>query len=260
MNAAGGGGGIPYRLALAGGWIDQPFVSRLNPTPPGSMVVVNIHRTIQFMERAGMATGTRRVAEKLWGNGIPSGDRMTLVKQLYATENCAAAEPSGSQDMIGLVYPGISRLDYDFAHEGGIFPVHIETTCEAAIASWLEKVIHLVAVAERPAGYNPLEIKNLDPEWVQCLGQTGKDCFDAILRRDATALGLSMNQCMVCWETLLPGTVRHSTLRFDLLGVLRKYQEKYRGAMYSGCGGGYLYVVSEEAVPGAISVRIRAGD
>ena len=28
---------IPCRMALAGGWIDQPFVSRLNPSPPGSM-------------------------------------------------------------------------------------------------------------------------------------------------------------------------------------------------------------------------------
>ena len=33
-------GAIPYRMALAGGWIDQPFVSRHNPAPPGSMVVV----------------------------------------------------------------------------------------------------------------------------------------------------------------------------------------------------------------------------
>src|SRR5690349_21168929 len=33
-------GAIPNRLQLAGGWIDQPFVSRHNPKPPGSMVVV----------------------------------------------------------------------------------------------------------------------------------------------------------------------------------------------------------------------------
>jgi hypothetical protein len=33
-------GKIPYRLQLADGWIDQPFVSRLNPKPPGAMVVV----------------------------------------------------------------------------------------------------------------------------------------------------------------------------------------------------------------------------
>ena len=35
-------GSISNRLQLAGGWIDQPFVSRHNPKPPGSMVVVQI--------------------------------------------------------------------------------------------------------------------------------------------------------------------------------------------------------------------------
>ena len=30
-------GAIPHRLQLAGGWIDQPFVSRYNTNPPGSM-------------------------------------------------------------------------------------------------------------------------------------------------------------------------------------------------------------------------------
>ena len=47
-------GDIPYRLALAGGWIDQPFVSQHNPKPPGSMVVVGIAPTIPFMERCGL--------------------------------------------------------------------------------------------------------------------------------------------------------------------------------------------------------------
>ena len=55
-------GRIPHRLALAGGWIDQPFVSIHNPSPPGSMVVVALEPDRWFMERAGMASGTRRVA------------------------------------------------------------------------------------------------------------------------------------------------------------------------------------------------------
>ena len=49
-------------MAFAGGWIDQPFVSQLNPSPPGSMVVVGLEPTLRFMDRAGMATGTRYVA------------------------------------------------------------------------------------------------------------------------------------------------------------------------------------------------------
>ncbi len=60
-------GTIPYRMAFAGGWIDQPFMSRLNPDPSGSMVVVSLEPDRFFMERCGMATGTRNVARQLWG-------------------------------------------------------------------------------------------------------------------------------------------------------------------------------------------------
>ena len=81
-------GSIPYRMAFAGGWIDQPFVSRLNPSPPGSMVVVGLEPTNFFLERSGMATGTRRVAARLWGREVPR-DRAPseLVRELYAEEN-----------------------------------------------------------------------------------------------------------------------------------------------------------------------------
>jgi len=250
-------GRIPYRMAFAGGWIDQPFVSKLNPSPPGSMVVVGLEPTFRFMDRAGMASGTRKVAMRLWNGRLPEGDLAALVKQLYAEENKNQKDPSGSQDMIGLIYPGVNRLDYDFTHEGGYFPKHIETNRDPAVARWLERVIRMIPVAQRPDGYNPLGIKNLDPQWIRRLGQTGKDCFNAILARDANALGASMNDCMTCWETLLPHTVEHPTITLDLRAILRHYQSHYPGAMYSGCGGGYLYVVSEEPVPGAFKVNIR---
>jgi hypothetical protein len=250
-------GEIPYRMAFAGGWIDQPFVSRLNPTPPGSMVVVALEPTFRFMDRAGMATGTRHVALKLWNGKLPPSPPAQLVRQLYAEENRGKAEPSGSQDMIGLVYPGVSRLDYDFNHEGGLFPQHIESIQDPLVGDWLEEVISMLPVAPRPEGYNPLGIKNLDPEWIRRLGQTGKDCYAAILRRDARALGESMNECMACWEAILPHTVRHPTVSVDLLSILHYYQSISYGAMYSGCGGGYLYIVSERPVAGAIRVKVR---
>lgn len=248
---------IPSRMAFAGGWIDQPFVSRLNPNPPGSMVVVSLRPTVRFMNRAGMATGTRKVANQIWKDGIPCGDPMLLVKELYAAENQNQTEPSGSQDMIGLIYPGISRIDYDADHEGGYFPVHIESSNDPAVVRWLEQVIHMVPVLPRPEGYNPLEVKCLDPQWIARLGQTGKDCFDAIVHKDIKGLAASMNQCMKCWETLLPCTLRHPTLKVDLPAVLADFQKRYQGAMYSGCGGGYLYVVSDRPVPGAFKVQIR---
>jgi hypothetical protein len=121
-------GAIPNRLQLAGGWIDQPFVSRLNPRPPGSMVVVALEPTFRVMDRSGCASGTRAVATKLWKGRLPNRPPEELVRELYEAENKGKTKPSGSQDMIGLIYPGINRLDYDFAANGGVFPSHIEIT------------------------------------------------------------------------------------------------------------------------------------
>ncbi len=250
-------GPIPNRLQLAGGWIDQPFVSRHNPRPPGSMVVVQIEPDFRPMDRSGFASGTRAIAMKLWKGKLPNRPWVDLVRQLYQAENKGKAEPSGSQDMIGLIYPGVNRLDYDYKVHGGVFPLHIESCTSAKVARWLENVLHLIAVEPRPEGYSPLGVKHLDPRWVARLGQCGRDCYDAIIHRDVKALGAALNLNMKCWEILLPQVVRHPRLRVDLPSLLEAYQGQYQGAMYSGCGGGYLIVVSEKPVPGAFRVTIR---
>jgi len=250
-------GKIPYRIALAGGWIDQPFVSKLNPSPPGSMVVVSVEPTFRFMDRSGIATSSREVARKLWNETLPHRNPLELVRELYAAENDGKPEPSGSQDMIGLIYPGINRLDYDFRYERGLFPAHIESNNDPGVAHWLEGVIHILPVAQRPNGYSPLGEMNLNPGWIQRLGRSGKQCFEAILAKNIKGLGASMNECMKCWEALLPQTVRHPAITVDLLRILCHYQTRYVGAMYSGCGGGYLYVASEDVVPGSFHIQVR---
>lgn len=251
-------GGLPYRLQLAGGWIDQPFVSALDPEPPGSMVVVSLRPTVRYMDRCGMATGTRAVAQRIWGNTLPAGrDPRLLVRELYVAENTGLAGPSGSQDMCGIVYPGISRLDYDVRVDGGVFPAHVESTCDPDVVAWLERVLHLVPVAQRPPGYSPLGVRHLDPTWVARLGQSGRNCYEAIVRRDLAALGASLNACSACWEVLLPGVFVHPMIALDLKGLLAAYTSRYAGAMYSGCGGGYVIVASDEEVPGAARLSIR---
>ena len=250
-------GAIPNRLQLAGGWIDQPFVSQYNPKPPGSMVVVQIEPDFRPMDRSGIASGTRAVAMKLWKGRLPNRPPEELVRELYDAENKGKAEPSGSQDMIGLIYPGVNRLDYDFNFEGGVFPRHIESFNNARAARWLSNVLHLIPVEPRPEGYNPLGEKCLDPKWVAKLGQSGRDCYNAIVEMDARALGAALNLNMKCWETLLPNVVRHPSLRVDLMSLLKAYQKQYLGAMYSGCGGGYLIVVSGRPVPGAFKINVR---
>jgi hypothetical protein len=253
-------GSIPYRLQLAGGWIDQPFISRHNPNPPGAMVVVQIEPSFRPMSRSGIASSTRAIAEKLWDGKMPNRPRPELVRELYHAENHGKSEPSGSQDMIGLLYPGINRLDYDFAANGGVFPVHIESLNQPETARWLASVLHLLPVEPRPAGYAPLGEKRLEPDWVAQLGLSGQRCFEAIGSQDVEALGESLNLCMRAWEALLPHVIEHPLIEVDLKGLLRAYQQRYPGAMFSGCGGGYLMVASNEPVPGAFEVDIRIAD
>jgi hypothetical protein len=205
-----------------------------------------------------MATGTRRVAERLWGDAIPT-DRSpeALVRELYRAENEGLDEPSGSQDMCGLIYPGISRLDYDAAVEGGWFPSHVETTTDPEVVAWLERVVHLVPIGGRPDGYNPLETKHLDPAWVARLARSGRACYEAIAAMDVAALGASLNETSRAWRAILPNVYEHRTIKSDLWALLEGYMEAYPGAMQSGCGGGYVIVASDVTPPGSAPITVR---
>ena len=69
-----------------------------------------------------------------------------------------------------------------------------------------------------------------------------------------------MNDCMPCWEADAAAYRATPDDSVDLAGLLGYYQSRYAGAMYSGCGGGYLYVVSDLPVPGAFRVNVRIAD
>jgi len=173
---------------------------------------------------------------QLWGNRLPDRPPAELVRELYNAENAGQTGAFGFAGYGRADLSGVNRLDYDYAVEGGYFPAHVESNIDPAVARWLESVIHMIPVMQRPDGYGPLGEKHLEAEWIRRLGQTGKDCFNAIAARDAAALGASLNECMECWSALLPHTVRHPTIKLDLLAVLKCYQSRYAGAMYSGCG------------------------
>jgi cytidyltransferase-like protein len=61
---------IPYRIDIAGGWLDQPNVSALYP---GSVLTVSIEPDYEFNDRSGMATSSRKKAIELWQVHIPVG-------------------------------------------------------------------------------------------------------------------------------------------------------------------------------------------
>jgi cytidyltransferase-like protein len=238
---------FPYRLCLAGGWIDQPWVSKIHP---GSVVVAQIWPTIDFNDRSGLATSSRNVGIMLWGDRYPEGDHEQNARMLFGAENPPGKSYiSGSQDHIGLLYPGISRLYYN----GDYWPEQIESTTDKELCDWLSNVLWLVPLEPRPQGYDPLKTMHLDEPLVKKLGNSGERCWQAILKKDANELGKAMKETFLLWKKILPLTVPD--------WVMKEMESKYfpgcPGAITSGSGGGYVIVVSEQEIKGSIKIQVR---
>lgn len=239
--------GIPYRLCLAGGWMDQPWVSQFHH---GSCVVVQICPDIDFSDRSGMATSSRKIAMELWGNNFPAGDLVRNAQLLFGAENPPGSEYiSGSQDQLGILLPGANRLDYD----GKFWPCHIESIVDPGTCEWLSGVLQLVPLSPRPEGYNPLVEKFLSVENVGRLGKAGELCWEGIEERNIQKLGEGMKQTFLCWRKMLPNTVPDWVLE----ELERNWFPFYPGAITSGSGGGYIIVASEREIPGALKIKVK---
>jgi cytidyltransferase-like protein len=238
---------FPYRLCISGGWIDQPWVSEICP---GSVVVAQLWPTIEFNDRSGMATSSRKVAIELWGGKLPEGDTVRNAQLLFGAENPPYSEYiSGSQDQIGLLVPGISRLYY----KGGFWPDKIDNCIDPGICDWLSEVIQLVPLDPRPVGYNPIAVRNLERKFVKELGDAGALCWESILKKDLFGLGKSMTTTFHAWRKILPNTVPDWLMN----EMDSKYFPLYPGAITSGSGGGYVVIASEKEIEGAYRIKIR---
>jgi hypothetical protein len=238
---------FPYRLCLAGGWIDQPWVSEIYP---GSVVVAQIWPTMEFNDRSGLATSSRKVGIQIWGDRYPEGDHEQNAKLLFGAENPPGKSYiSGSQDHIGLLFPGINKLFYN----GGYWPEKIESVTTKEICEWLTEVLYLVPLEPRPAGYDPLKETNLKESLIRELAEAGDLCWDAILNKDIAKLGTALTNTFMSWKKILPLTVPDWVMN----EMVTKYFPNYPGAITSGSGGGYVIVVSQKKVEGAIRIKVR---
>ncbi len=238
---------FPYRLCLAGGWIDQPWVSKIHP---GSVVVAQIWPTMDFNSRSGLATSSRDFGIKIWGNRYPEGNPTENAKILFGAENPPGTEyVAGSQDHLGLLLPGVNRLHYN----GGYWPDYIQSTVDKDICDWLTDVIHLVPLKPRPDGYDPLKEMHLERHFIKDLGEAGDRCWESILMKDIKGLGKALSDTLISWKNILPLTVPDDIMK-EMETI---YFSKYPGAITSGCGGGYVIVISENEVPGEVRIKVR---
>jgi len=233
---------MPFRIDLAGGWLDQPFVSRHFP---GSVITISIEPTVDFNKRSGMATSTRQTAIDLWGPKLPVGDPAKLAKILFCCDNPPGTqEISGAQDAIGIAFPGLARSDY----AGDYWPHTIEHVQDEEALSFVENLLYLVPLGPRQEGFSVLSTTYIDRAGAQALAVATDACWAAILKRDAPAFGAAVRASFDAQIAMFPYMVDDM-----ICEQIRGFRDVATGWKLSGAGGGgYLVIVSEMPIQHAL--------
>ncbi len=238
---------IPFRIDLAGGWLDQPWVSRHYP---GAVITISIEPTLQFNERSGMASSTRRAAIDLWGPRIPTENPEKLAKVLFCYDNPPGTEIiSGSQDAIGIVFPGLAKANY----EGAYWPATIETLQDELSLQFVEQALYLITLGPRQADFDVLAGTKIDRDNARALADATEQCWLAILERDIVGFGRSMRESFEAQIAMFPNMMNENVAQ-----LIDKYQDVALGWKLSGAGGGgYLILVSDKPIENAVQIVAR---
>jgi cytidyltransferase-like protein len=238
---------FPYRIDLSGGWLDQPYVSKYGSGP---VVVFSIEPTIEFNLRSGMATSSRNKALEVWGGKVPNGDAVKNAQILFALENFPGKEEiSGSQDHLGLLLPGINYLYYS----GEYWPSRIDSMHEEEVLHFLEDAIYMVPLSPRSSGYSVLENTQISEEAVKDLASASESVWESLKEKSIQKLGAAVRQSFEAQIRMFPNMIEP-----EISKVINNYRDTALGYKLSGAGGGgYLILISDQEVPGAIRVKIR---
>jgi cytidyltransferase-like protein len=241
---------IPYRIDLAGGWLDQPYVSKFYP---GSVLTISIEPSIEFNERSGMASSTRRKAVELWGTKLPVFPEEKLARLLFCYDNPPGTqEISGAQDAIGIVFPGLNKSCF----EGQYWPARIESVHDEQILCFLEDSLYLIPLGPRYSGFDVLSGTHFDTQRAKALADAADNCWQAILDRDIDAFGTYFRQGFEAQIAMFPHMVNDSIFQ-----LLDNYKHLAKGWKLSGAGGGgYLIFVSDTPIENAIRIIVRRRD
>lgn len=238
---------IPFRIDLAGGWLDQPFVSE---HAAGPVITISIEPTHSFNGRSGMASSTRIKAIELWQASLPAANPEQLGKILFSFENPpGTATISGSQDSLGIVLPGLNRLFY----QNNYWPSDIGSVHDEDILSFIEDHLYLITLGPRQSSYNVLENTSIHPEGAMALSAAAEKCWNALLAKDLKSFGAAMRMSFEAQVAMFP----HMSSP-DVESIIERYRDHALGWKLSGAGGGgYLILVCETPLPEAIQIKIR---
>ncbi|WP_372950840.1 adenylyltransferase/cytidyltransferase family protein [Mariniphaga sp.] len=241
---------LPYRIDLAGTWIDQPYVSKFHP---GWAITLSLEPIIEYNERCGMSTSTRNAAKKIWPHTLPLDKPEKLAEMLFKFENNPGSQIiSGAQDSIGICMPGLVRHYYDNA----FWPLKIESVHDDNILDWLEEHIYMVLLWPRPQGLDLLGNTNINTENVKRLAVAAEQAWDAILKKDLKSFATAYLDSFNAQTTLFP-----SMMNPEIEKVIDSYKHEALAWKLAGAGGGgYLILVAEKPIRGAMNIKIRRKD
>jgi len=241
---------MPFRIDLAGGWLDQPYVSKYYPGP---VLTVSIEPSVEFNERSGMASSTRNKAIEIWRTDIPNGDPEQMARILFSYENPPGTEViTGSQDALGIVMPGLNKLHYT----GEYWPAHITSVHDEDILQMIEDHLYLVTLGPRESSYSVLHNTHVTEEGAQALSESAEACWQALMERDLARFGKAFRNSFEAQVDMFPNMVNGHIYR-----AIEAYRDQAYGWKLSGAGGGgYLIFVSPEEIPGAMQIKIRRKD
>ncbi|MCO6498323.1 MAG: adenylyltransferase/cytidyltransferase family protein [Chitinophagaceae bacterium] len=242
---------IPFRIDIAGGWLDQPYVSKFYPGP---VITISIEPTVEFNNRSGMASSSRNKAIELWKTVIPAGNPEQLAKVLFSYENPPGTQQiSGSQDSIGIVFPGLNKLNYK---SGDYWPASIESVYDEDILQWLEDKIYLLTLGPRVGTYDVLADTNINEENAKALADAAEGCWEAILRKDLQSFGKYFTDSFYSQIKMFPRMVDD-----EIMSLVDQYKDQCVGYKLSGSGGGgYLILISDRDIDNALRIKIRRRD
>ena len=238
---------LPYRLDLAGTWIDQPMLSSIYP---GWALTISLEPIIEYNERSGMATSTRNEAKNLWPLQLPLDKPEKLAELLFRYENKPGNKIiSGAQDAIGICIPGLSRHFYS----GEYWPDKIEKIYDEKILNWLESHIYMVTLWPRPDGTDLLSNTIITKENIKTLAKAADDCWKAINDMDLMNFGKAFKRSFDAQVRIFPNMINDQVEK-----AINKYKQKAIGWKLSGAGaGGYLVLVSGKPIEYAMKLKIR---
>ena len=235
---------IPYRVEICGGWLDQPSVNSLCS---GSVITMSIEPTIEFNDKSGMATSSRKTAIKMWQTHIPLGNREELAKLLFCVENPPGSKTiSGSQDQLGILLPGLNKLNYN----NGYWPVSIESKTDYRTLDFVTKHLWLIALPPRKNGYDVLANTNINAISAKKLADATEQAWKAIIERDVKTWGEATKACFAAQIEMYPAMITE-----EIRATIEEYKDKAYGWKVTGCGGGgYWILISDKEIPNAIKV------